>query len=102
MPGAEVTKIVTDMDDNSEQKTDAVSFLFDSFVFKIAQSLFAVGKFQTEKEMSKHMKTFFDKKFQPNWHCVVGKNFATQMSYENKTFIFFYVGQTAFLLYKMT
>ena len=87
----EVSKISTDMDENSSTRSDA-----------LAQAQVALAKYQTEKEMSTHIKSFFDKKYYPNWHCVVGKDFASHMSYENKTFIFFYVGQVAFLLYKMT
>lgn len=47
------------------------------------------------------IKGFFDKKYEPNWHCVVGKNFASFFSYKSKHFIFFYIGQLAILLYKL-
>jgi len=54
-----------------------------------------------ESEVSTVIKNYFDKKYQPNWHCVVGKNFYSSISHEAKTFIFFYVGQIAVLLYKL-
>lgn len=51
--------------------------------------------------MSKHIKEKFDEKYGTNWHCVVGKNFASYASYEAKNYIFFYEGQLAVLLYKI-
>ncbi len=54
-----------------------------------------------EAEVSKQIKQFFDNKYEPNWHCIVGKNFYSSISHEAKTFIFFYHGQIAVLLYKL-
>ena len=51
--------------------------------------------------MSKHIKEKFDEKYGTNWHCVVGKNFASYCSYEAKNYIFLYEGQLAVLLYKI-
>ncbi len=87
----EISKVSSDMDEPSEMRNDA-----------LAQGAQAVAKFATEKEAATAIKAFFDAKYAPNWHCVVGKSFAAHMSYENKTFIFFYVGQVGVLLYKMT
>lgn len=61
----------------------------------------ALDHLESEKEISEHIKKHFDKKFDPNWHCVVGKNFASFVTYTSKHFIFFYVGQLAILLYKL-
>ena len=47
------------------------------------------------------MKEFFDTKYKPNWHCVVGKNFYSSFSHEENTYIFFSVGQISVLLYKI-
>ncbi len=55
----------------------------------------------TEKEISEFLKLFFDKKYSPNWHCVVGKHFASFVTYTSKHYIFFYIGQMAILLYKL-
>ncbi len=79
------------MEDPSEMRNDALT-----------QGQQAVSKLATEKEAAVAIKAFFDHKYGPNWHCVVGTNFAAHMSYENKTYMFFYVGQIAVLLYKMT
>jgi dynein light chain LC8-type len=55
----------------------------------------------SEKEISKAVKKYFDNKYQPCWNCVVGKSFNAYVSYQAKHFIFFYVKQIAVLLYKM-
>ena len=54
-----------------------------------------------EAEVSQQMKEFFDKKYQPNWRSVVGKNFFSAFSHEENTYIFFSVGQISVLLYKI-
>eukprot|EP00070_Physeter_catodon_P037014 XP_028343908.1 dynein light chain 1, cytoplasmic-like [Physeter catodon] len=88
MPNVQET--IMEMEPNSEMHNDA-----------LAQAALAVQKYETEKEISRHIKTFFDAKYSPNWHCIVGKNFANYASYECKCYLMFYVGQTAILLYKM-
>mmetsp|Transcript_85443 Transcript_85443/g.169507 ORF Transcript_85443/g.169507 Transcript_85443/m.169507 type:complete len:93 (+) Transcript_85443:108-386(+) len=80
----------TDMDENSEMRRDAFQ-----------QTSIAMGKYENEKDISKHIKEFFDGKFGPNWHCVVGKGFATHSTYEAKTHIFFQQPPLAILIYKM-
>ena len=61
----------------------------------------AIDKTDTEKEIAESIKTFFDMKYSPNWHCVVGKHFASYVTYTSKHYIFFYIGQMAILLYKL-
>ncbi len=53
-----------------------------------------------EKDISKHIKTFFDFKYGPTWHCIVGSDFRAFVTHESKHFIFFYIGKTAICLYK--
>lgn len=68
-----------------------------------------------EKDISKHIKvymppslhssnddiqTFFDQKYGPTWHCIVGSDFRAFVTHESKHFIFFYIGKTAICLYK--
>ena len=75
------------MDITSEMKKDEKDYL---------------GKTEiNEAEVLQQMKEFFDKKYQPNWHCVVGKNFYSSFSHEETTYIFFSVGQISVLLYKI-
>ena len=54
-----------------------------------------------EKQISKFIKKFFDQHYGPNWHCCVGKHFASYVTYQSKHYIFFYLGQMAILLYKL-
>jgi len=42
----------------------------------------------------------FDKKYNPTWHCIVGRNFGSYVTHETKHFIYFYLGQVAVLLFK--
>ena len=37
----------------------------------------AIDSCETEKAISQHIKKFFDTKYGPNWHCCVGKQFAS-------------------------
>ena len=61
----------------------------------------ALDKFETEREISYHIKKYFDENYSPNWHWVVGKSFASYVTYSSKHYIFFYIGQLAILLYKL-
>ena len=54
-----------------------------------------------EKQISKFIQKFFDQHYGPNWHCCVGKHFASYVTYQSKHYIFFYLGQMAILLYKL-
>ena len=55
----------------------------------------------TEKDISEFIKKFFDQKYGPNWHCCVGKHFASFVTYQSKNYMFLYIGQLAILLYKL-
>ena len=48
-------------------------------------------------------KRILDKKHGPTWHCVVGYDFRSNVTFEKKTFAFFPIGMAgkqAVLLYK--
>ncbi len=60
----------------------------------------ALEKFNLERDIASYIKKEFDKKYNPTWHCVVGKSFGSYITHESKHFIYFYVGQTAILLFK--
>ena len=55
---------------------------------------------QEEKDISAHIKTHFDQKYGPTWHCIVGSDFRAFVTHESKHFIFFYIGKTAICLYR--
>tara|TARA_B110000971_G_C19852311_1_gene427715 strand:- start:550 stop:786 length:237 start_codon:yes stop_codon:yes gene_type:complete len=60
----------------------------------------AIEAHVTEKDQSRHIKAFFDKKFGPTWHVIVGSDFKAFVTHEAKTFFFFYIGKTAICIYK--
>merc|ERR1712071_538235 len=60
----------------------------------------AMASFNIEKDIAAHIKKEFDKKYNPTWHCIVGRNFGSYVTHETKHFIYFYMGQVAILLFK--
>ncbi|XP_033627566.1 dynein light chain 2, cytoplasmic-like [Asterias rubens] len=67
-------------------------------VIEIATS--AMEKFNVEKDIAANIKKEFDRKYNPTWHCIVGRNFGSYVTHETKHFIYFYIGQMAVLLFK--
>ncbi|XP_069435559.1 dynein light chain 1, cytoplasmic-like [Ovis canadensis] len=57
----------------------------------------ALEKYHTEKDTAAHIKKECDKKYNPTWHCIVGRNFGSYATQETKLFIYFYLGQVAIL-----
>ena len=68
--------------------------------YSINQANKALEKFSVEKDIAAYLKKEFDKTYSPSWHCIVGKNFGSYVTHETKSFIYFYLGQLAVLLYK--
>merc|ERR1712038_696062 len=60
----------------------------------------AVEKHNIEKDIAAYIKKEFDKKYNPTWHCIAGRNFGSYVTHETKHFIYFYLGQVAVLLFK--
>ncbi|KAL0485058.1 dynein light chain [Acrasis kona] len=60
----------------------------------------ALDKFSIEKDIAAYIKKEFDRKYNPTWHVVVGRNFGSYVTHETKHFIYFYLGQIAVLLFK--
>eukprot|EP01107_Rhizomastix_libera_P013374 TRINITY_DN3633_c0_g2_i1.p1 TRINITY_DN3633_c0_g2~~TRINITY_DN3633_c0_g2_i1.p1 ORF type:complete len:130 (+),score=15.92 TRINITY_DN3633_c0_g2_i1:1-390(+) len=60
----------------------------------------AMEKYNIEKDIAAFIKKEFDKKYNPTWHCIVGRNFGSYVTHESKHFIYFYLGQVAVLLFK--
>ncbi|KAF7260876.1 hypothetical protein EG68_01733 [Paragonimus skrjabini miyazakii] len=61
---------------------------------------YALDKFQLEKDIAAHIKKEFDRKYNPTWHCIVGKHFGSYVTHETQNFIYFYLQDRAFLLFK--
>ena len=47
----------------------------------------AMDSKETEKDISEFIKKFFDFTYGPNWHCCVGKHFASYVTYQSKHYI---------------
>ncbi|CAM6088530.1 unnamed protein product [Calypogeia fissa] len=60
----------------------------------------ALDNYSVEKDIAAYIKKEFDKKYNPTWHCIVGKNFGSYVTHEAKHFVYFYLGQVAVLLFK--
>lgn len=50
--------------------------------------------------MATHLKDELNRKYNGDWHCFVGRNFGSYVTYEAKHYIYFYMGQYGFLLFK--
>ncbi|ELV12195.1 Dynein light chain 1, cytoplasmic [Tupaia chinensis] len=59
----------------------------------------ALEKYNIEKDVAAHIKEF-DKKYNPTWPCIVGRNFSSYATGETKYFTYFYLGQVTILLFK--
>merc|ERR1712032_970683 len=55
---------------------------------------------EMQKDIAAYIKKEFDKKYNPTWHCIVGRNFGSYVTHETRHFIYFYLGQVAILLFK--
>ena len=55
----------------------------------------ALEKYNIEKDIAAFIKKEFDKKYNPTWHCVVGRNFGSYVTHETKHFIYFYLGEVS-------
>lgn len=88
--GVELRKAVIKSADMSEEmQADAVDCATQ-----------ALEKYNIEKDIAAYIKKEFDKKYNPTWHCIVGRNFGSYVTHETKHFIYFYLGQVAILLFK--
>jgi len=44
----------------------------------------ALEKYNIEKDIAAFIKREFDKKHNPTWHCIVGRNFGSYVTHETK------------------
>lgn len=72
-----------------EMEADALNFTFD-----------ALESLNSEKEVAQYVRDLFVKKYNGVWHCIVGRNFGSYVTHEQKHHIYFYTGQMAVLLFK--
>jgi len=81
--------VVASADMPEEMQQDAIDY-----------AMKALDNSDVYKDMAFHLKREFDKKYNPTWHCIVGKNFGSYVSHETGNGIYFYIGQRAILLFK--
>jgi dynein light chain LC8-type len=81
--------VIKNADMSEEMQTDAVEFAKQ-----------AIEKHKVEKDIAALIKKEFDKKYNPTWHCIVGRNFGSFVTHETRHFIYFYLDQVAVLLFK--
>ena len=61
----------------------------------------AMNRFNVEKNIAAYIKNEFDRKYNPTWHCIVGRNFGGfYVIHELRVFMYFYLGQVAIILFK--
>lgn len=51
-------------------------------------------------DCAEKIKTEFDARWTPHWHCIIGRNFGSFVTHETKKFVFFYWGDKAVMLFK--
>lgn len=56
--------------------------------------------YTSHREVAQNLKNVFETKYNPTWHCIIGRLFGAHVTYEAKNYIYFYIGQVAVLLYK--
>lgn len=66
----------------------------------IATAESVLETYNNGKDIARAIKMHFVDKYPGSWHCVVGRNFGAYVTHEAKHYIYFYIGQMAFLLYK--
>lgn len=81
--------VVKNVDMSDEMQTDAIDIATQ-----------ALDRFNIEKDIAAYIKKEFDKKYNPTWHCVVGRSFGSFVTHETKHFVYFYIGQVAIQLWK--
>ena len=60
----------------------------------------ALDRFELERDMAQYLKREFDNRYQPTWHCIIGRHFGSYVTHENSGFIYFYIDKLAILLFK--
>ena len=85
------THVIKNADMPQEMQADAVE-----------TAIQAGQLFSAEKDIAAYIKREFDKKYNPTWHCIVGTNFGSQVTFETGRFVYFFLRQgfTAVLLFK--
>ena len=60
----------------------------------------ALEKSNIEKDIAAFIKKEFAKKYNPTWHCIVGRGMGSYVTHQSKSFIFMYWGEVGVLLWR--
>uniref|UniRef100_A0A1I7ZXM6 Dynein light chain n=1 Tax=Steinernema glaseri TaxID=37863 RepID=A0A1I7ZXM6_9BILA len=55
---------------------------------------------EDEVEVARNLKNHFDERYGGNWHCIVGRNFGSFVTYDDDNLCYFKVGKTSVLLFR--
>ncbi|KAA0189956.1 Dynein light chain LC8-type [Fasciolopsis buskii] len=55
---------------------------------------------QRPRKVAEELKKYMDSHYKRAWHCIVGRDFNSFISYETGTFMDFMIGDYNFILYK--
>merc|ERR1711869_31515 len=69
--------VIKNADMSEEMQQDAVDC-----------AMHALDKYNIEKDIAAYVKKEFDKKYNPTWHAIVGRNFGSYVTHETKHFIY--------------
>ncbi|CUM66413.1 uncharacterized protein PRCAT00004077001 [Priceomyces carsonii] len=67
-------------------------------VFELAHE--TLMAYKIEKDIATYIKKEMDALYGATWHVIVGKSFGSYVTHEQGSFIYFYVGPLAFLIFK--
>ena len=59
----------------------------------------AIDSYNIEKDIACYIKKEFDRKHNPTWHCIVGRNFGSYVTHETKHFIQIWLNYIKFRYY---
>ena len=65
-----------------------------------AEALAATSRCNSHREIAEELKKKFDEIDGPTWNCIVGYNFAASVKHISSRFVYFYIDQLGFLLFK--
>lgn len=63
----------------------------------------ALEEFPTDEEapqLVEKVKKLFDERWTPYWHVIFGRNFGSWVTHETRCFLYFYIDDKAFMLFK--
>lgn len=60
----------------------------------------AIEKYEIERDIAKYIKDHFDRYYYPNWHCIVGRHYASIITYESRHYINLVIGEVEITLFK--